>query len=117
MSSGSFVNSKYETDAGAIRPIRVQPETIAAAWNPAASGTAQGDLVRVSGGRRRIGMKARSVTLKQNIGSPVNGFQPVRSVTLPVMTPTAFQSLTVGESVTYDGGTYTVAGKSSQAGR
>lgn len=116
MSSGSFVLSKYETDGGDIRPIKVQPETITA-WNIAPAGAASGSLVRVSGSRRRIGIKARSVTLRQNVGAAVAGYQPTRPITLPVLTLADFNGLTIGEEVQYQGSAWTVSGKASQAGR
>lgn len=117
MSAGSFVIAGYETDAGAVRPVRVQPETIIAAANPEAAGTITGSLVRVSGGRRKIGTKTRSMTLKQNIGAAVAGFQPTRSTTLPVFTKAAFDALAIGTPVTYNGSAWTVSGKSPEAGR
>lgn len=116
MSAGSFTIAGYETDAGDNRPVRVQPETITS-WNPESGGTVQGDLIRVSGGRRRIGRKARSVRLVQNLGAAVNGIQPKRSITLPVFTTTAFQALAIGQAVAYNGSNWTVSGVSSEAGR
>jgi len=117
MSSGSFIIAKYETDDLSVRPVRVQPETVIAATNPEATGTLAGSLIRVSGGRRRIGTKARSMTLKQNIGAAVNGFQPTREITLPVFTKAAYDALTIGAAVTYNGSAWTVAGRSPEAGR
>lgn len=116
MSQGSFEIRGYETDAGATRPIRVQPETVTA-WNPVQAGTIEGDLIRVSGGRRKIGRKARSVRLKQNLGAVVNGIQPTRTITLPVFTLTAFQALAIGQTVAYNGGNWVVSGVSGEAGR
>lgn len=117
MSAGSFQIARYETDDGAVRPIRVQPETIIAGTNPEAVGNLNGTLVRVSGSKRRIGLKARSMTLKQNIGAAVGGFQPTRTITLPVFSPTAFAALSIGTDVTYNGSAWDVAGKSSESGR
>lgn len=116
MSSGSFVSSIYETDGGVSRPIRIQPETLTD-WNPAGDGPAVGTLIRVSGGKNRIGLKARSVTLKQNVGAAVNGYQPTRPARVAVMTETAWEALTLGESVTYLGTQWTVAGKTKESGR
>lgn len=117
MSKGSFQYVKYETDDGAVRPIKVQPETVIAATNPEAAGTLNGTLVRVSGGRRRIGLKARSMTLKQNVGAAVDGFQPTRPITLPVFTPASWAALSIGTNVTYNGSVWQVSGKSPEAGR
>lgn len=116
MSTGSFQLSKYELDDETVRPIRVQPETITT-WNPAATGTSEGSLVRVSGGRRRIGLKARSFTLKQNVGDAVDGYQPTRSITLPIFTRSVYDNTPLGTSVQYQGTAWTVSGKSGQSGR
>lgn len=117
MSAGSFVVAGYQTDLGETRPIRVQPETVIAASNPEQAGTIEGSLIRVSGGKRRIGIKARSMTLKQNVGAAVAGFQPTRSITLPVFTLAAFNDLAIGTVVAYNGTNWTVSGKSPQSGR
>lgn len=117
MSAGSFVYAKYETNGGAVRPVKVQPETIIAATNPEGAGTLDGTLVRVSGSRRKIGLKARSMTLKQNVGAAVAGFQPTRTITLPVFTPAAWDALSIGTDVTYNGSAWEVSGKSPEGGR
>lgn len=117
MSAGSFVTARYETDGGDVRPVKVQPETIIAGTNPEGTGTLLGTLVRVSGGKRRIGLKARSMTLKQNLGAPINGFQPTRTITLPVFTPASFATLTIGQAVTYSGSAWEVSGRSPESGR
>jgi hypothetical protein len=117
MSQGSFAIAGYEADDNTVRPIRVQPETIIAATNPEAAGNKVGTLVRVSGGRRKYGLKARSMTLKQNVGAAVAGFQPTRSITLPVFTKAAFAALAIGNPVQYNGSAWTVAGYSPEAGR
>jgi hypothetical protein len=117
MSQGSFVIAKYETDQGDTRPVRVQPETIIASTNPEGTGTLAGGLIRVSGGKRKIGKKARSMTLKQNIGAPVNGYQATRTITLPVFTKAAFDALAIGQAVTYNAGTWVVTGASPESGK
>jgi hypothetical protein len=117
MSSGSFVTAKYGTDAGTVRPIKIQPETLAAAFNSEPAGAVTGTLVRVSGGKRRIGTKARLVTLKQNVGDVVAGYQPTRSITLPILSLAAYNGLVVGATVVYNGGNWTVSGKSPESGR
>lgn len=117
MSQGSFIIAKYETDGGAVRPIRVQPETVIAAVNPQGDGSLAGSLIRVSGGKRKIGTKARNMRLKTNVGAPVDGFQATRSITLPVFTKDAFDALSIGQTVTYNGATWTVSGASPESGR
>lgn len=117
MSAGSFIYAKYETNDGAVRPIKVQPETVIAGANPEGAGTLNGTLVRVSGSRRRIGLKARSMTLKQNVGAAVGGFQPTRTITLPVFTAASWDALAIGTDVTYNGSAWEVSGKSPEGGR
>jgi hypothetical protein len=117
MSSGSFVLAKYETNAGAVRPIRVQPETIIAAVNPEATGTSQGDRIRVSGGKRKIGRKARSVSLVQNVGAAVDGYQPTKSIRIPIFTLDAYNALTEGQTITYNGSAWKVSGVTNESGK
>jgi hypothetical protein len=112
----SFVLSKYESDAGTVHPVKVQPSTITA-WNAAPTAAYNAPQVRVSGGKRRIGIKCRSVALAQNIGAAVNGFQPIRVIRVPVLDPTAFEALDIGETVTYNTTSWRVYGKTKESGR
>ena len=82
MSSGNFVTAKYETDRLDVAPIRVQPETITT-WNAETTGSVTTDQVRVSGGKRKIGRKARSVTLKRFVGPVTEGVQAFRHNAAP----------------------------------
>lgn len=116
MSSGSFVNSLYEDDQGGIRVAKLQPETIAT-WNPAATGTANADQIRISGSKNSLGRKARYVTISRPLGAPVDGIQPTQTLTVPVMTPAAFVLLPIGTSVAYLGNNYTVVSQSGESGR
>jgi hypothetical protein len=115
MSSGNFITSRYEDDQLTIRPIRIQPETITTV-NVAAAGTVGGDQVRVSGGNRRIGRKARSVTLKRFVGPVTEGVQAFKLTTIPILTFSVWDSLTNGASFDYDGATWFVAYKTKEDG-
>lgn len=116
MSSGNFTITKYETDALDVAPIVCQPETITT-WNPANTGTVTADQVRVSGGLRKIGRKARSVTLKRFVGAVTEGVQAFKITTLPVFTVVSFNALNKGDTVSYDGNDWFVAYKTKEAGR
>ena len=118
MSSGSFQIVGYEDASGDIRPIRGQPETVTD-WNPAAVGSISGAFVRISGGRRSYGTKAKSVSLKRPLGAVVEGIQPYKTITLPVFSNATFATLSasIGSTVEYLGVDWEVAGTSSEAGR
>ncbi len=117
MSSGSTVRASYIADDASVRPIRVQPETIAGAWNPDGTGTVNGSFVRVSGSKKGIGLKARYVTLARPLGAVVEGIQPVKRISLPVMTPDAFDALNLGQDVAYGGADWEITGKFGESGK
>lgn len=116
MSSGPFIRSKYTDGNGNTRPIRIQPETVSD-WNPVPADPASGEPVRVSGGKRQIGRKARSVTLVQGVGPVTDGYQARKTTTLPVLTQAAWDALTPGQAVAYADETWEVAGLSLESGR
>lgn len=122
MSAGQFITTKYESDSGNIYPIRVQPETTALVLNgqvnnPPSGAQTEGVLARVSGGRRRIGLKARNVRI-QFAGAAPDGYKDGSTITLPILTPAVFNALpTTGGTGTYLGVAVNLIGKSSQAGR
>lgn len=121
MSAGVFILTKYEADNGDIRPIRVQPETLAAnlgSVNAAPAGTADTvGFARVGGGRRRYGIKARTVRIKFT-GALPDGYAPNQILTVPVLTKTVYDAIIAGTTTgTYLGNAIIVVGKSSEAGR
>lgn len=115
--AGSYIRAKYETNDGEVRPIRVQPETVIAGFNPQGDGTLNGSYVRVSGSKRKFGLKARSVTLSRNVGPVVEGIQPKTTTTLPVFTKAAWTAAVPGTAVTYDGKPWEVASRGEEGGR
>ncbi len=117
MSAGSFEVGGYETDAGAIRPIRVQPETLLGDDNPFATGARSGGFVRVSGGNRKIGLKARRIAIKRNLGPVVEGIQPTIERSIPILTPAVFDALEVGDEIAYLGVDWQITGKIGERGR
>ena len=114
MSAGSFSRSKYESDSGEIYAIRVQPETIVAGTNPEPAGTITAEVSAIANGsRRRLGMNARRVRVVFTASAPA-GYKADSPIALPVLTPTAYQSLSKGDSFAYLGGTVEVIGKTPE---
>lgn len=116
MSEGRFDRAAgYETEGGDTRPIRVQPETITA-WNPEAVGTVSGSYVKVSGSRRGYGTFARVARFEWN-GTPPTGYDDRGTITLPILTPAAYNALNVGSNYAYLGASLTLIGLSPERSR
>lgn len=123
MSAGAFTISRYQAtyDAAAIHPIRCQPESIAAAigttTNAAPTGAVTNPIqARVSGGRRSIGLVARTVTLRAAaVAADVpDGYLPNGITRIPALTPTFYAAAVKGAVVTYLGKNFTVISRSSE---
>jgi len=115
MSAGSFTQSVYQTDAGTPFVIRVQPETIANAWNTAGAGTPAISLsVNASGGRRRNGINARVARFKW-VGAVPDGYEPGGIITLPILTKAKFDSLQKLVDYPYLGGGLNLIGKTNES--
>lgn len=105
MSSGVFQDVNYELDNGTILTCRCQPETaelvIGGVTNAPPAGTPTPGLgsVRVSGGNRQIGIKARSVTVK--FTATKAGYKEGSSIRLPVFSKTVWDGLAKGQTGTY----------------
>lgn len=105
MSSGVFQDVNYELDNGTILTCRCQPETaelvIDGVTNAPPTGTPTAGLgsVRVSGGNRQIGIKARSVTIK--FTATKAGYKEGSSIRLPVFSKTVWDGLAKGQTGTY----------------
>lgn len=114
MSSGKFTRSKYETDSGAIVNARVQPETITTA-NPAPTGavTAGYPSVRISGGKRKTGINARSISVKWT-GTVPDGYDPNGLLRVPVLTRAAYTGFALGGTFTYLGQSTVIVGKNPE---
>jgi len=114
MSAGQFSRSFYETDGGTILSIRVQPETIIVGTNPAATGPATGEgSASATGGRRRLGINARRIRA-QWTGEAPDGYDPDGTLTIPILTPTAYTTLQKGDTFTYLGEEVEVLGKTPE---
>lgn len=105
MSAGVFQDVNYELDNGTILTCRCQPETaelvINGTTNAAATGTPAAGLgsVRVSGGNRQIGIKARSVTVR--FTATKAGYKEGSSIRLPIFTKAMWDGLAKGQTGTY----------------
>lgn len=122
MASGTFSRSKYQADNGDIHPVRVQPETIAAVFAPGGANAAPAAAVdnvtyaRVGGGRRRYGIKCRSVRIQFQDPAPAD-YAPGSTISLPVLTQAVYNAITPGGTVNYLGATADIVGKSPEGGR
>lgn len=119
MSSGKFSRSKYEADSDTVYSIRVQPETLTASIggsaNTAPAGAVTGEgSVRVGGGNRQIGIKARAVTIAWNDGAAPEDYDENSTVRIPILTKARYAAINIGAAVTYNGGTGVVVGKSPE---
>jgi hypothetical protein len=115
MSQGAFINAKYEKNNGSVAVIRVQPETITED-NPVAGGTVTADRVRVSGSARRIGTKARQISVKFEGTAPA-GYKPGSILRVPVFQKSIFDAMSEGQAFEYQGQSATIVGVFSESGR
>ena len=121
MSTGSFVNTRYEDGAnGDIHPIRVQPETltldITGTTNPAPTGNINSERrAFVSSRRRRGAVCARLIGLKVTNSGP-NEYLEGSTLYVPILRPTTYATLLgkLGQSGTYNGATVEVIGSSGE---
>lgn len=117
MSAGKFEIVNYQLDNDTILTCRVQPETKALTINSTANtpptGTPVGGYgsVRVGGGNRAIGIKARSITVKFNEGAEPDGYKADSPISLPIFDPAVWITLTKGMTGTYLGNAVTVVGE------
>jgi hypothetical protein len=107
MSSGVFEDVNYQLDNGTIMTCRVQPETkalvIDGTTNTPPTGTPTAGLgtVRISGGNRQIGIKARSITIK--FTAEKTGYKDGSSIRLPIFDPAVWEDIAKGQVGTYLG--------------
>ena len=120
MSAGNFTRSRYETDSGAILPIRVQPETLAAnvgSVNAAPGGAVDGlGSARARGSRRQLGVIARSVTVAFT-GALPDDYAENQTHRIPIMTPAVYNAANPGTTGTYLGVPIVVIGKNPESVR
>lgn len=123
MSAGNFLRSKYQASYGdgtKVHPIRIQPELLdidfAVLSNIEPDGAINNPISAIASlGKNALGLRPRYVTVKRNpLGSGVPGYADESTIRLTILKPDVWDSVTVGEDITYLGGTYTVISKSQE---
>lgn len=117
MSAGSFEYSKYESNAGNVYRIRVQPETLALDIGGNTNTPPAGDIdsegtVKVSGGKRSFGVIPRSVSLAFT-GALPDGYSG-DNVRVPILTQATYDAISSSATGTYLGVGVEVVGKSPE---
>jgi hypothetical protein len=112
MSAGQFEDGKYLSGNSFIYPVRVQPETKDLTLNSVANAYPTGELtadigtLTLTGGRRRLGVVPRTVTVEMTAAptGAVADYAGVGSTfTVPVFNPTVWAGYTKGQTGTYLG--------------
>lgn len=105
--------TKYEADSGTVHKITIATANVTAAG--AAPGGAVDSPVRakVSRSKREYGLAPRGVRLGRTVGTAPDTF--VKYAFLPILTPTAFDAITIDQSITYSGNAYKVISKIPEA--
>ena len=117
MSAGPFTNSSYETVAGPVHPIVIQPETqaliLGGATNDPPAGPITNEITAYTRKpKNRYGLGARNVRLSwTDPAAPPTGYQPYQTFLVPILTPGLFDAVTVGTTGTYLGVGVTVVSK------
>ena len=118
MSAGAFEIGRYINNDGVVFGCRPQPETkalvIATITNAYPVGAVTAPVqARLSGGKRRIGMTARTVTLNFT-GAVPPGHATGRSVRVPCFGPAIYNAATFGAVGTYLALPVAVVGRSPE---
>jgi hypothetical protein len=119
MSAGAFTLTRYQTDAGDIVPIKLQPETLQATFGgvinnaPTGAPSAGFPSADVSGGRRSIGIHPRIVTVRITAGLPP-GYQSPSTHRVACLNTAVYNAAVKGAAAGYLGGTGTVVSKSPE---
>jgi len=118
MSSGIFEIGRYINNDGVVFGCRPQPETkalvIATITNAYPLGAVTAPVqARLSGGKRRIGVTARTVTVNFT-GAPPAGYATGRSLRVPCFAQAIYNAATFGAVGTYLGAAIAVVGRSPE---
>jgi hypothetical protein len=120
MSSGPFVDSRYENLAGnVVYPCRLQQETldldIGGSTNdaPVAAVTTGVARIKLRKGKREFGPTIRTVTVEMTAaGTGLNAYAEVGDrFILPILSNTFFNGISVGDTGTYLGAACEVKAK------
>lgn len=114
MSAGAFTNARYETNGGEVAAVRVQPETVNA-FNPTAAGavTIPGK-VALNRGRKAFGIRPRIIYGVWT--TTPTGYKGGATVKINILTPTAYDAISIDDSLAYNGGNIRVTGKTGESG-
>lgn len=119
MSAGAFSLSKYQSDTAAnIFACRIQPETAACVIATVANAAPAGAVnmpgrIRLSAGRRTVGVRPRKVSLAWTAPPPL-GYKAGSVVKIVALTPAFFAACTIGAVGTYAGIGVQVVGRSPE---
>jgi len=126
MSAGPFQKRFYTSNRGLVHTIRIQPETVSLTiggqsntgpTGPADEGTAR---VRVAGGRRGFGLRARKLyvrfTSDENLPT---GYKFGSTLSIPILQPSLYENSLepAGQTGTYQGFPIEVIGGSPEGGQ
>jgi hypothetical protein len=116
MSSGSFIRSIYETNAGDFARIRVQPETELATDGTTSNDAAAGPVnlpvaAKVSRGSREYGIRPRRIGLVFEDGNAPAGYEDGDIIYIPALTRAFYDALTEDQQITYLQSTANVVSK------
>lgn len=98
MSAGNFVYGKYQADNGDIYDCKRQPETVGLILNGITNTEPAGDVdqsgsARLTGSRRKYGVRAREVRLRFT-AAPPTGYSPDDILTVPIFTLDNYNAMT-----------------------
>jgi len=118
MSAGDFEYSKYESDAGNIYRVRVQPETLAATIGSAnaapAGATDTEGTIKINFSRRAFGITQRFVTVRFTATVPT-GYSADSTPRIPIMTKSVYDAIDLDDTGTYLGSAVEVIAKSAES--
>lgn len=125
MSAGRFSRARYDAtyDADAIHPIRVQPETLAFATQavpPVTNASPAGAVTNpisalASLNKRARGLHPRYVTIQLADGElPPSGYASGAVAKVVILQESLYNSLTIGQPVTYLSSEWEVVSKSPE---
>lgn len=105
------VRTKYETNAGAIHPIVLKPDTASAAGTPPAGAVTQSIKAKVSKSTRAYGLRPRGLTLSRTLGTAPDTF--TKTTFLPVLTEANFNAAAaaIGATILVGTTSWTVVAK------
>lgn len=120
MSAGAFTSVVYVTNSGLVTTVKVQPESLALVLatvvNVAGTGSPAVGVpsAKVSGSKRKIGINARTVTIKFT-GAVPTGYLAGSKVRVPVPTAAVWNGYSATQVGTYLGSPVVFAGKSAES--